>query len=309
MGTSSSYPGPIGRNALLPPWADPPTVLAAPDADGVEPDAAPATPSAAADGGQSDDGKAAGEPLADITPDAQPPAGAAPLLAPMPWRGAKVAMGRVARSGARDDGRIRVLGRRFVGSLGGSRRAAASSPAGRATARRLGAFLAGVARDGVARTFERLGLTQYVGQPVPALLAALGRVLAPPGETTDDAIAATALHETMAELAEDLGLAENGIDALSRMDEVLVHNTMERFVANIVVARLLHVLSAQLEGGAVTADRAVAVEFEIRDFVESAVALKVGQERLTDLDWDSPRAKAVADDLVRQGYEIFGGGP
>ena len=113
----------------------------------------------------------------------------------------------------------------------------------------------------------------------------------------------------MAELAEDLGLAENGIDALSRMDEVLVHNTMERFVANIVVARLLHVLSAQLEGGAVTADRAVAVEFEIRDFVESAVALKVGQERLTDLDWDSPRAKAIADDLVRQGYEIFGGGP
>jgi hypothetical protein len=218
-----------------------------------------------------------------------------------------MSMTEIARSGARNDARTRELGRRFVRSLGGSRRAAASSPAARSAARRLGGFLAGVTRDGVIRTLERLGLGEYIGQPVSALLAALGRVLAPAGATTDEAIAASAIHETKAGLMEDLGYDENGLDGFSRMDEALARATMEGFVTNVVVARLLHVLGSELEAGAVSADRAVAVEFEIRDFVASAVALRVGREPLTALDWDSPRARGIAAEILRQGYAIFGG--
>ncbi len=306
MGTSSTNPGPAGRNPLLPPWADPPDFPPAPDADRPPPDVDGPPPGDAPDGGKPTGGDH-GDAVADSPPGAQPPPTVMPLPTPTLWRGAKIAMGKVAGSGARNDSRTRDLGRRFVGSLGGSRRAAASSPASRATARRLGGFLAGVARDGVTRTLERLGLAQYIGQPVSTLLAALGRVLAPAGETTDDAIAATALHETMAELSEDLGLAENGIEAFSRMDEALARKTMEHYLANIVMTRLLHVLSAELEGGAVSIERAVAVEFDIRDFAESAVTLRIGRERFIDLDWDSPGARAIADDLVRQGYDIFGG--
>ena len=55
-----------------------------------------------------------------------------------------------------------------------------------------------------------------------------------------------------------------------------------------------------------SADRAVAVEFEIRDFVASAVHWG-GRQPLTGLDWDSPRARGIADEIVRQGYAIFGG--
>lgn len=294
MGTSASYPGPAGRNPLLPPWADQPTPL--PSDEGTT--SPPPLPDAAG----SDEGQSAASVGPTDAPTALTPT---PLPNPRPWRAAKVAMTRIARSGARNDARIRGLGRRFVSSLGGSRRAAASSVSARATARRLGGFLAGVARDGVVRTLERLGLTSHLGRPISALLTALGRVIAPPGDTADDAIAATAFHETMASLMEDLAIEENGIEALSRIDEELLRVTMKRFVANVVITRLLHVLSAELEAGAISADRAVAVEFEIRDFVEAAVDLTVGREQLADLDWDSPRAKAIADDLVRQGYEVF----
>jgi hypothetical protein len=201
---------------------------------------------------------------------------------------------------------MRDVGRHFVRSLGGSRRAAASSPAGRSSARRLGSFLAGVARDGARRTFERLGLLQYVGQPVSALLAALSRVLAPPGATTDEAIAATAIHETMAKLLEDLHYTAGDLDAFSRMDESLARSTMERFVTELVVGRLLHVLAGVFESSVVTTERAAAVEFEMREFVAAEVERRLNREPLLGIDWESPRAQAIADDIVRQGYAIFG---
>jgi hypothetical protein len=296
VGTSSSYRGPAGRNPLLPPWAEEP----------------PAT--GFAEGEQSaNDGHQAPVDGADQNPSPteaqpQPVQQTLPPVTPRPWGKAKEAMGKAARAGARSDANTRGVGRRFVASLGGARRAATSSPAGRTTTARLGGFLAGVARDGAARTFERLGLAQYVGQSLAALLVALGELLAPTNETTDDAFAAVALHETMAELVEELGVEEHGIDAFSRIDEGVAKHTMERYVARLVTARLLHVLSAELESGAVSADRAVAVEFEIGDFVESSVAIHVDVGKLTDLDWNAPEAKAIADDIVRQGYEVFGTG-
>lgn len=110
-------------------------------------------------------------------------------------------------------------------------------------------------------------------------------------------------------MAEQLDMVTAGIEAFGRMDESIVRTTLQRYVANLVVTRLLHVLSAELEGGAITAMRAVAVEFEIRDFVESAVAFNLGNVSLSDMDWSSPQAVALADRLVREGYEIFGGNP
>jgi hypothetical protein len=216
-------------------------------------------------------------------------------------------MSHLARSGARNDSRTRGLGRRFVNSLGGSRRAAASTVAGRESARRLGGFLSGVVRDGIVRTLERLDLRSYIGQSVSALLAALARTLAPSGATVDDATAAVAYHETMAELIEKLDLDVDGITAFDRMDEELVRSTMESHVANVVTTRLLHVLSAELEHGAVSPERAVEVEREVRDYVASAVILEFGRQPITDLNWDSPAATRLIERLFQQGYEIFGG--
>jgi hypothetical protein len=294
VGTSSSYGGPAGRNPLLPPWAEDPAAIPL-DTTSPPPDASPS------DG---EDAPPDQSTAVDVGPKEPAPA---PLPTPAPWGGVKKAMRGVAGSGARSDVRIRTLGRRFVNALGGSRRATASSGAARATGRRLGGFLAGVARDGIARTLTRLGLQDYLGQPVSALLVALGRVLTPIGETTEDAIAGAAYHETMAELVEELGVAVEGTIAFDRMDENLLRLTLERYVANVVTTRLLQVLAAELEGGAVTAERAVAVEFEIRDFVGSATALTFGQAPLTRLDWDSSEATTLIDRLFRQGYEIFGG--
>ena len=51
---------------------------------------------------------------------------------------------------------------------------------------------------------------------------------------------------------------------------------------------------------------AVAVEFEIRDFVASAVALG-GAAAATGPRLDSPRARGIADEIVRQGYAYSAG--
>lgn len=213
----------------------------------------------------------------------------------------------VARSGAPNDGRTRELGRRFVNSLGGSRRATASSIAGRESARRLGGFLSSIVRDGIVQTLERLELGRFIGQSVSTLLAALARVLAPSGATADDAVTAAACHETMAELMDKLDLEAEGIAAFDRMDEEMARATIESHIANVVTTRLLYVLSAELEQGAVSAQRAVEVEREVRDYVVSAVTLEFGAHALASLNWDSPAATRLIERLFQQGYEIFGG--
>lgn len=292
MGTSTSNPGPAGRNPLLPPWATDAVAVTSADSAGDD----SANDSSNTDSG-SDEGPL-GLPESELRPS---------LPLPRPWRAAKVSMRRLASSGARNDSHIRSTGRHFVNALGGSRRAAASSVASRRTAGRLGGFLAGVARDGLTPTLERLGLTQYVGQGLSTLLVALANLLAPSSATTDDAVAAVAYHETMADLAEDLALDADGIAGFEKLDDAMVRSVMERYVANVVITRLLQVLAGQIDRGAVSPERAVATEFEIKDFVQGSVALEFGMQDLTTLDWASPKTVSFIEELFRQGYGIFGG--
>ncbi len=294
MGTSSSYGGPKGQNPLLPPWAEDPSAITL-GTPALDPDFA--TSAAGAETNQTD---AAAETSAAPSPTI-------PLPTISPWRGAKIAMRAVATGGAHSGNKTRKLGRRFVNALGGSRRATASSARGRETAQRLGGFLAAVAREGIASTLDRLGLKDYVGRPVSSLLVALGRVLAPSTATTEDAIAAAAFHETLASLVEDLGIADGNLADFDKMDDALIRSTMERYVSTYVVTRLLEVLTTELEGGAVSPERAVNIEYEIRDYVESATALAFGDLTLTNLNWESELAKRTVDRLFREGYEIFGG--
>lgn len=273
MGTSRSYDGPTRRNPLLPPWA--------PDADELLP----------------------GEP--EDTPAPSPP-----LERPGSWRGVKLAMRDLAASPTRstpESERVRRVGRRFTGALGGSAAAATSSRAARRTALRLGQFLAAVARDGVAAAAERFGIADYLGRGVAVFLAGAARVLAPAGATTEDAIAAEAYHETMAQLLEAYAADTAGIEALEALDEGGLRYALELYVANAVTARLLYTLAAQIETNAQTPARAVEVEQEVRDFVTAVVQLRFEGTELGDLAWDSPAATALVTALFADGYAMLEG--
>src|SRR5258708_7757782 len=128
MGTSASYRGPKGTSSLLPPWAPP---VDSPDFGDLS------TPPADSDTNPQPDLDADGRQDGEVQP-----------LKPVPWSQPRAALARFASSTGRNVSDRRQLGsalRKFVGAQGGARRAAQAARAGRASAQRLGGFLATVA--------------------------------------------------------------------------------------------------------------------------------------------------------------------
>lgn len=217
-------------------------------------------------------------------------------------------MGRLAKSPGGSSQRTQNVGTSFVRALGGSRQAARSSPAARRAAVGLGGFLSGVAREGLAATAARVGVAQFLGQGVDALLAALTEVIAPAGARIEDAIARAACTETLTELFEEFDVAGAGPEVLNALDEAAVRHTIERFVANCITERLLQALAEQIETGAVTAARAVAVEAEVRDYVDACVSLEFGTRPITELAWDSREVSSLVQRLFEDGYAVLEAG-
>jgi hypothetical protein len=222
------------------------------------------------------------------------------------WRSPSGFAVRLARSpGSPERDRHRDVGRAFVRALGGSRQAARSAPAARAAARGLGAFLSGVARDGIVATAERFGFSSYLGSGVNALLAALVHTFAPSGADLDGAAALRASVKTFVEMLAAFDVETKGPEALDALTETDVRATMERFVANCVTERLLQALAAKIETEAVDAARAKEVQDELRGFVRANVALEFGAATLTDLTWDALEAGALIDRLFEGGYAVL----
>lgn len=188
MGTSSSNRGPRDRPPLLPPWAGPGDDPASGGGD--------AEGDAGADAGDQGATDAGGE---DGPTTGAAPAPVAPLGGQPTWQAIRlgigsVASGRVGGASGRDAVRSGV--RRAVGAMGGHKRAAQTSPAGRQTAGRLATFLSGVGTAGVADAARMLGIAEFLGRSADVFLLQLGDVLAPAGALTEDAIARDAMDET-----------------------------------------------------------------------------------------------------------------
>lgn len=295
MGTSSSYGGPVGAGPLLPPWAPP-----APSTATEEP------PSAGTSEGQ----PAENQPVVENVP------GTTQL--PSDWRQPKVAMSRFARSGGIHTQRGReLLGRAtsgFVRSHGGSRNAARAAVSGRATAQRLGGFLADVARDGLREAARRWTIDAYLGADAGTFLAALADAIGPAGALLEEDAAREALVETWEELfsgellepdadAQDGLETAPGMDAIERLTSAEASVVLERFVANYVYARIVQVLGERLIAAAPTEDHAVALQEEVRSFITGAISLSADRD-LTAIDWHGAEGRVIVDRVFEAAYRL-----
>ena len=181
------------------------------------------------------------------------PAPANLVIPSVTWRSPSGFARKLARSaGGSDRDGHRSVGRSFVRALGGSQQAAKSSRTSRTAAVSLGAFLSGVARDGIVVTAAKLGFGEYLGRGVDALLAALARTILPVGDEMDAAVVRRAELETLAALLERCDVATAGAAALDALDEQGVRDTMEQFIAECVAMRLLQALAVKIEDSALS---------------------------------------------------------
>jgi hypothetical protein len=199
--------------------------------------------------------------------------------------------------------------------MGGSRRAAASSTAGRQTAGRLATFLSGVATGGVEHAARSLGVAQFLGRSADVFLLQLGDVLAPAGALTEDAIARDAMDDTLQDLYEELDLANGGVAALERMTPAMMADTLLRYVANYIYARVIHALTAHIHAKSPTVTRMREIERTARYYIEDAVRLDVDTTVFFGAGatafaarWDANEGQRVIDRLFEESYRVVEAG-
>jgi len=269
MGTSASYTGPTGRNPLLPSWAPP-----ASDQDDQGPDEISLEP-----------------PVPEL----------------VPWSTPKSSLSRFASSLSRGSVRqesVKSAIRDFVRAQGGARRASRAARAGRASAQRLGGFLASVVNEGVTAAASSLGLQEFIGQDVNTFLAALVDRIAPEGALLEDSAARASTIQTLDELFQEYAVSENGLDALNALNSEGVKHALQQYIANYIYIRLVQVISHGVESR--STDHLIWVENAVRDYVFPTVRLDLmNRTDVLSIDWSGQKGHDFIERIYQEGYELI----
>ena len=296
MGTSSSHSGPGDGPGLLPSWAtEGGNAGAAPDGGGD------------ADGDGAAEGGAAGNEGTGT--DAGQPAGPVPdpSASPRNWQSAKSGMTRYANSGG-GAARLRSAGSGYVRAKGGSRGAASSATSGRSVSRQVGNFLSSAVRSGIREALDSIGLRDIVGQSSDRVLARLADALAPAVSTKEEAAARRATIEVLEFLYETVIGEDGDLGALEQMDQETVEQAIERSVSGYIYNRWLDELGLSIENGAVSEAAAVGLERDVKEYVESCVALEVGDKSAIEIDWGGREGRQIIDGVYRDAYALLEAG-
>jgi hypothetical protein len=218
------------------------------------------------------------------------------------WSGFKRAATRLATGGV-DPVSVRNVGSRYVEALGGSRAAAATATAGTRTAARVGNVLDGIAGNGLTPTLQELGLGEFIGCTPLELVAAMSAELAGDGSTLEDAAALDAVVFMLEGLYVDAGSFEDA-EAIV-LDAAGVRNGFTTYMARYVYKRMLPLLNERLVQRGDAAD-AARVERQVWEYTLACARDELADVDVVGLDWQGSDAQAIAEDLMRGVFAVFG---
>jgi len=288
MGTQSSYGGPGDKTPLLPDWA-----LQTP-----APPLGPEDEESAEEGTDSDQTGDEDSP----TPTAAP----VPAKAPRLWQAAKGRLGACAGSGNRKDS-FRKAARSYVKALGGSRRAARSSAAGRNATASLGSFLSGVASSGLEATLRTLRLAAFVGKDAESVFAAVINAICPDGTSREDVAARESVNEALWQLYGELIPEDGSLAALDSLTDEQVQATILASVTAYIYRRWLGDLGIKIEQKAVSAKDAVKLERQMKTYIRDSVKLELGDRRALTVDWKGKEGRALVEKIYQEAFSLIGG--
>jgi hypothetical protein len=305
MGTSKSYAGPRSKPALLPTWsvstATAPTVstllpsLGLPDV-GVSskieasPEVSQTSPAMRAQ--EQSRLSSAGAYIHEPSP----PSGM--------WTGARRSISRVASSGG---GRTAIgkAARSYVRALGGKRAAAKSSSAGVRSTLALGGFLTSVASNGLPEALRQQGLENLIGKPTEEVFVGLCDLLAPAGGSLQDSVARESVLEALEQLYDKLILDGDDLNAVEKFSASDIKQATEAAITAYIYHRWLLQLGIKIEQRAITADRAIKLERDMKLYIREAVALDFKDVNVLQLDWQSGEGSRVIENLFEEAYGVL----
>lgn len=242
MGTSASNGGPKGAPPLLPDWYDP----TPPDKDD--------------DPSQDDDDDSRESPQSD-----QDNKEISSSESSGNWEKSKGALTRLSNS--KSGASIRKAGKKYVNSLGGSRRATKAAAQGRITGKKYASFLGSLSSGGINNALQSLGLEQLVGKSSEEICLAIANSLAPPGTTNDEAIARDALISTLDSLYSKIQEEGDDFSSIENLSLEQVKDTLIEYVSNFIFIKWMYELGYAIEKGSISVAEAIELETEVKDLI------------------------------------------
>lgn len=192
---------------------------------------------------------------------------------------------------------------RTVGGRGGGGGATARTRAATSGAR-LGHFLSSAASTGLTYAVTQLGLGDLKGRPLDEVLDAVLDRLCEAGGLLDDSALTEAMARTLDELSED---AET-VEEFNKLLSVRADN-LEEYL-QIYFANVLAINFEQKEAAFVREkiSREGCDRFfqEARELIRTLVNEELSQERdLGSIDWNSPEAISIADEINQEVLDIL----
>jgi hypothetical protein len=288
MGTQSSYGGPRDKTPLLPDWAL----------------QTPSPPDDTDDQGTDQDGPASDDGNDGTNPTT--PAPAVPTKAPGLWRAANGRLGSCTRGGNRTES-IRKAARSYVKALGGSRRAARSSAAGRNATASLGSFLTGIASNGLDATLRTFHLAAYVGKDAETVFAAVINAICPEGASREDVAARESVSDALWQLYGKLIPEDGNLTALNSLTDEQVQTTLITSIATYIYRRWLGDLGIKIEQKAISANDAVKLERQMKTYIRDSVKLELGGRTALTVDWKAKEGRELVESIYRDAFNLIGG--
>jgi len=288
MGTQSSYGGPGDKTPLLPDWA---LQTPHPPAEAEEEAAEPVGP---------------GPETAENGEKMSPTVPAVPAKVPRLWQAAKGRLGNCTRGGNRKDS-LRKAGRSYVMALGGTKRAARSSAAGRSATASLGAFLSSVASSGLDATLRTLRLTAYVGKDAETVFAAVINAICPEGSSREDVAARESVTDALWQLYGALIPEDGNLAPLDSLTDEQVQATIVTSVAAYIYRRWLGDLGIKIEQKAISAKDAVKLERQMKTYVRDSVKLELSERSALTIDWKGKEGRELVERIYQDSFSLIGG--
>lgn len=266
MGTSSIYPGP-SINPLLPSDFDPDSI----DGSGHDDN----------DNDANDNGSV---PLDNTSNDI------------VNWSGVKTGMSKYTTGSAGSSHNLRSTISNYVKARGGSRSSGHSAKSGIKTAVNLGNFLSSIVSDGQEITFKKLNI-EYQNRSTKEILSDLVNVIAPIPIDKEDSIARKALIATLEDLNEE--------SIFSDIDSITFNLIISRYIESYIYERLLNDLSSRIELNASSVKKAIMIEEEIKNYINSNVEVTFSVVDFSTIDFNDNNTMEEIEDIYSKCYLVL----
>lgn len=245
MGTSTAYGGPNGRTPLVPSW------LGSGDGGASPPDTKNPDPATPAPG--------------PLTPPDRP--ALPPISDPRRFTEARTNFTRYAKSGGSDRAGLgRAISRYVSAASGGARQATQRMGSSRGAGARLLSFLSNAQASGVREALKELNLESLAGKPIGEVFLGLVDYICPGAGTVDEGIAREAFLETI------IDLTELGVTDLDELTTEQMETVFELYATHAIEARICNDIGTKIITMPSSAQAALHVQEQLRDFIRGAVS-------------------------------------